>query len=62
MYAALMALPWGGADLAQSAPADLDRLFARVSRHLRYLRSCSLLILQSQWSPADACPFWETLA
>lgn len=31
VYSALMALPWGGADLAQSAPADLDRLFARVS-------------------------------
>jgi len=26
-----MALPWGGPDLAQSAPADLDRLFTKVA-------------------------------
>lgn len=30
VYSALMALPWGGPDLAQSAPAELDRLFAKV--------------------------------
>ena len=30
VYSALMALPWGGPDLAQSAPAELDRLFTKV--------------------------------
>lgn len=29
-----MALPWGGAELADSAPADLERLFEGVAAYM----------------------------
>jgi nuclear cap-binding protein subunit 1 len=34
VYAALMALPWGGAELAESAPSDLERLFGGVEAYM----------------------------
>lgn len=29
-----MALPWGGSELAESAPAELERLFATVIQYM----------------------------
>ena len=34
VYIALMALPWGGPDLAEGAPQDLERLLAEVGKYV----------------------------
>ena len=34
VYCALMALPWGGADLAEGAPAEMQRLLDEAEKYM----------------------------
>lgn len=34
VYSVLMALPWGGADLAEGAPAELEKLMSEVEKYM----------------------------
>jgi hypothetical protein len=56
----LMALPWGGPDLAQSAPADLDRLFGKVAT--MYLSIAHLLICALYVFLTRLCISWKAAA
>ncbi|EIE25257.1 ARM repeat-containing protein [Coccomyxa subellipsoidea C-169] len=54
VYAALMALPWGGAELAESAPSDLERLFGGVEAYMAARPRASQPALRPFLRPKDA--------
>ncbi|CAL8461756.1 g1287 [Coccomyxa elongata] len=54
VYATLMALPWGSVELAESVPADLERLFGGVEAYMAARPRSSQPALRPFLQPKDA--------